>query len=417
VPKRDVVTSKNEEDRSSNSALSQYPVDMGLSQSSKRCFWCDRQADRLTDDRVIPYSLGGTTEYTVRACSDCQNRLSKAEHEVARKSMLAIHALTSLVSPRHPDRPTSGHLKPTYFMVKHPEGGYGETLLSAGELASLLPYFEIKVVPGEPLEGRVRGTTDEARRLLATFRRGLHNTPGPDRFLFQITVSLDLHDDISSDPEFWPRIVLLPGDHLLLRGRNSEEIGRFSRVFMQLATSDYEVPTQWSNKQEVQILGGTQHLVSLKFDPRAVRRVAAKAAYGLFRTISGRSLDPEHDLYLRRYILGLVDGIEEPVSIEPDPIFTTTSEKPHVVLLSPPHDPQGAIVSLYDYRFRVDLGVAGVLPAPAVVYCAIDGSCMRLGSPEETQMAIQTIQGVHFSQPWRLVKRLSVQSLSSSSDL
>jgi hypothetical protein len=221
--------------------------------------------------------------------------------------------------------------------------------------------------------------------------------------LFQITVSLDLHDDISSDPEFWPRIVLLPGDHLLLRGRNPEEIGRFFQVFMQIATSDYEVPAQWSNKQEDQILGGTQHLISLKFDPQTVRRVAAKAAYGLFRTIAGRSLDPEYDLYLRRYILGLVDGIEEPVSIEPDPLSTTTSEKPHAVLLSPPHDPQGAIVSFYDYRFRVDLGMAGALPEPAVVYCAIDGSCMWLGTPEETQMAIQQIQGVHFSQPWKLV--------------
>jgi hypothetical protein len=317
--------------------------------------------------------------------------------------MLAIHALASPVSPRHPDRPTSGHLKPTYFMVKHPQGGYGETLLSTGERASLLPYFEIKVVQGESLEGRVRGTTDAARRLLETFRRGLHNAPRPDRFLFQITVSLDLHDDISSDPEFWPRIVLLPGDHLLLRGRNPEEIGRFFQVFMQIATSDYEVPAQWSNKQEDQILGGTQHLISLKFDPQTVRRVAAKAAYGLFRTIAGRSLDPEYDLYLRRYILGLVDGIEEPVSIEPDPLSTTTSEKPHAVLLSPPHDPQGAIVSFYDYRFRVDLGMAGALPEPAVVYCAIDGSCMWLGTPEETHMAIQQIQGVHFSQPWKLV--------------
>jgi hypothetical protein len=172
---------------------------------------------------------------------------------------------------------------------------------------------------------------------------------------------------------------------------------------MQIATSDYEVPAQWSNKQEDQILGGTQHLISLKFDPQTVRRVAAKAAYGLFRTIAGRSLDPEYDLYLRRYILGLVDGIEEPVSIEPDPLSTTTSEKPHAVLLSPPHDPQGAIVSFYDYRFRVDLGMAGALPEPAVVYCAIDGSCMWLGTPEETQMAIQQIQGVHFSQPWKLV--------------
>jgi hypothetical protein len=134
--------------------------------------------------------------------------------------MLAIHALTAPVAARHPERPTSGHLKPEYFMVKHPAGGYGETLFSAGEQASLLPYFEIKVVPGEPLEGRVRGTTDGARRLLEVFRGGLKNTPGPDRFLFDIKVTCDLDQAISDDESFWPRILLLPGDfHRSCRGR------------------------------------------------------------------------------------------------------------------------------------------------------------------------------------------------------
>ena len=210
------------------------------------CFWCHAETNNLTEDHIIPYSLGGTGDYTVKACAPCQNLLSRAEHEVARKSMLAIHALTAPVAPRHPKRPTSGHLRPEYFMVKHPEGGYGETLFSAGEQASLLPYFEIKVVPGEPLEGRVRGTTEGARRLLEVFRSGLKNTPGPDRFVLGINVSCELDQAISDDKSFWPRIVLLPGDRLLLRGRNPEEITRFMHVFMQLATSDYAVPQAWS---------------------------------------------------------------------------------------------------------------------------------------------------------------------------
>ena len=175
------------------------------------CFWCHAEVNSLTDDHIIPYSLGGTADCTVKSCVHCQNRLSKAEHEVARKSMLAIHALTAPVAPRHPERPTSGHLKPEYFMVIHPEGGYGETLFSAGERASLLPYFEIKVVPGEPLAGRVRGTTEGARRLLDVFRRGLKNTPGPDRFLFEINVSCDLDRSISDDKDFWPRICCFLG--------------------------------------------------------------------------------------------------------------------------------------------------------------------------------------------------------------
>jgi hypothetical protein len=243
------------------------------------CFWCHSETANLTDDHIVPYSLGGTTDFLVKSCSACQNRLSKAEHEAARKSMLAIHALAAPIAPRHPERPTSGHLKPIFFVVQHPEGGYGETLLSAGEQVSLLPYFEIKVVPGEPLEGRVRGTNEGARRLLEVFREGLRKTPGPDRFLFEVTVNCDLAPSITEDADLWPRIVLLPGDRLLLRGRNPDEIKRFVYVFMQLATSDYAVPEKWS-KDGGEIKGGTTHFLALKFDPQAVRRVAAKIAYG-----------------------------------------------------------------------------------------------------------------------------------------
>lgn len=181
------------------------------------CFWCHIESRDLTDDHIIPYSLGGTKDWSVRAYASCQNRLSKAEHEVARKSMLAIHALAAPVAPRHPDRPTSGHLRPTYFMVKHPHGGYGETLLSAGEQVSLLPYFEIKVMPGEPLEGRVRGSTEDVRRLLDVFRKGLRSTPSPNQFLFEVKVSCDLDPTTADDVNFWPRIVLLPGDRLSFR--------------------------------------------------------------------------------------------------------------------------------------------------------------------------------------------------------
>ena len=96
------------------------------------CFWCGSEDEKLTEDHVIPESLGGTREYTVPACRNCQTILSKAEHEVARKSIMGIAALASGMKPRHPDRPTSGHLRPNYLLVKHPFGGYGETLLSAG---------------------------------------------------------------------------------------------------------------------------------------------------------------------------------------------------------------------------------------------------------------------------------------------
>ncbi len=364
------------------------------------CFWCHAETNNLTEDHIIPYSLGGTADYTVKACAVCQNLLSKAEHEVARKSTLAIHALTAPVAPRHPERPTSGHLKPEYLMVKHPEGGYGETLFSAGERASLLPYFEFKVVPGEPLEGRVRGTTEGAGRLLDVFRSGLKNTPRPDRFLFELNVSCDLDQSISEDKHFWPRIVLLPGDRLLLRGRNPEEITRFMHVFMQLATSDYSVPKAWSTNGG-EIKGGTPHILTLKFNPQAVRRIAAKVAYGLFATVTNGSLESDHDAYLRHYILGLLDSTDEPVFEGPTLLTTTTSNKPHYVVFLPDHDPQSAIVSLYGYAFRIELSPQSKLSNPVAVICQIDGSGIRLASAGETREIIDSVASVTFSQPWK----------------
>lgn len=315
--------------------------------------------------------------------------------------MLAIHALVAPVAPRHPDRPTSGHLKPTYFMVKHPQGGYGETLLSAGERVSLLPYFEIKVVAGEPLEGRVRGTTEDARRLLDVFRGRLRNTPRLDRFLFEVTVNCELDQAISDDKSFWPRIVLLPGDRLLLRGRNPEEIMRFFNVFMQFATSDYVVPEKWSTEGG-EIKGGTPHLMALKFDPQAVRRVAAKIAYGFFKTAANGSLGAKHDRLMRDYILGVSDSPDEPVFEGPNSLTTITTSSPHYILLSPRNDPQSAIVSLYGFLFRIELGSRETLPKSIAMICQIDGSGVRRASSEEIEEILHRLSGISFTQPWRI---------------
>ena len=116
-----------------------------------RCFWCDIVTEKLTADHIVPRALGGTLEFTVPACQSCQFILSKAEFEVSRKSSLAIPALAASLSPRHPNRPRSGQLQPTYLLVPHPYGGYGESLMSAGEKMSSLPYIEIKVIPDEPV--------------------------------------------------------------------------------------------------------------------------------------------------------------------------------------------------------------------------------------------------------------------------
>jgi len=194
---------------------------------------------------------------------------------------------------------------------------------------------------------------------------------------------------------------MLPGNRLMLRVRDPEELMRFVNVFMQIATSNYQVnPSAWDN--DVHIKGGTPHTISLHYDPQCLRRVAAKIGYALFRMIANGSLEGEDDLAMRLYILGEKSDPDEPVAITPDPVTFTTSNEPHYFVLSPAHDPTATIVSLYGLNFRVELGSKGVMPNPIVLVCAIDGSGMRSTSAEETEMVIEKIRNIRFSQPWQL---------------
>jgi hypothetical protein len=83
------------------------------------------------------------------------------------------------------------------------------------------------------------------------------------------------------------------------------------------------------------------------------------------------------------------------------PLTTTTSSEPHCVVFSSDHDPQAAIVSLYGYAFRIDLGPGSKLSSPAVVICQIDGSGLHLAGADETRKVIDNISSITFSQPWK----------------
>jgi hypothetical protein len=122
-----------------------------------QCTWCKNEAETLTTDHVIPRGIVGTQDYALPSCEACQLILSKAEAILARKSMLAIHAVSSDLRPRHPKRRESGVLRASYLLVKNPLGGYGESILRAGDKVESLCHCEIKIVPGESTEGRTRG--------------------------------------------------------------------------------------------------------------------------------------------------------------------------------------------------------------------------------------------------------------------
>jgi hypothetical protein len=288
--------------------------------------------------------------------------------------------------------------------------------MRSGESLESLPHFEAKVVVGEALEGRIRGPSPAAaQRLLDTFRLALKNKPGPDGCVCSITTDLGLDPSISADPDFWPRIVLLPGDRLVLRGRDPDELMRFLNVFMQLVLGDYKVDAdRWGSGSVIK--GGTTHSISLDYDPQTLRRIAAKIAYGLFIHFSSHSLDEAQDVLLRQYVLGLSESESEPVSVSPWPEPMVTSDSPHYVVLSPANDQEAAIVCIYGFAFRVELGVAArSLPAPAVVICQIDGSCMRVATADEAEKFLSEARRKTFSQPWVSKESSSISALPSSS--
>jgi hypothetical protein len=286
------------------------------------------------------------------------------------------------------------------MLVKHPLGGYGESLLSSGGRVSSLPYFEVKFVGGQPIEARVRAATaTDAQLLLETYRKAFQNRPDPDGLVCKFTANVDLDSETAADPEFWPRIVLLPGKRLMIRARDPEETVRFARAFTNIALSKYEVdPAKWNDP--VQIVGGTPHVMALRYDSRSLRRVAAKIGYALFCTVTKRRMEGREDEQMQRYILGTETSLREPVSITPDRYPSTTSDDPHYIVISPRHDRSAAFVSLYGFDFRVELGTAAFLVEPIIIVCRIDGSGMRIGSEAEVPGLKDRMETAEFSHPW-----------------
>ncbi len=131
----------------------------------------------------------------------------------------------------------------------------------------------------------------------------------------------------------------------------------FILVLTQLVvTGAQKARGSWESSE---ISSGTQHHMKLEYDPQPVRRVAAKIGYGLFLLASSIELAQDRDCELRKYILGDMDKEFEPVMEAPESLAFTTGGTPyHQVILGPPHDVEAAIVRLYGYGFRVDLGNA-----------------------------------------------------------
>jgi hypothetical protein len=236
--------------------------------------------------------------------------------------------------------------------------------------------------------------------MFTKFRDALAQKPGPDNSVCEIAVSLDIDSEIRKDPDFWPRLVLLPNGKLRIRARDLEEARNFGTVLTQFVLQG--APRDRNLWESAVIEGSTPHAMMLQFDPQAVRRVMAKIAYGVLAIEGNCKLDAMQDSNLRKYILGTTEEEAEPVSEAPESLrLTTGGIDTHHIVLFPPHDPSAAIVSLYGYSCRIEFG-EGLrdVPGPIVIICNVDGSGIRKARPEEASRIIEQFADLTFRQPW-----------------
>ena len=145
------------------------------------------------------------SEFSVQSCGNAKRGSQRPNRETSRKSPLAFHALSSPLRPRHPNRPTSGHLQPSYMLVSTLLGGYGESLLSAGDRVSIFAIFEVKFAGEQPIEARVRAATaNDARLLLETYRRAFQKQTESNGLVCEFTAKLDLDSEIAAGSRILP---------------------------------------------------------------------------------------------------------------------------------------------------------------------------------------------------------------------
>lgn len=247
-----------------------------------RCAWCMNEfaASALNRDHLFPRSIGGTAEVALMSCRTCQQTISKVEFELSRRSSYGLFLVNAGAAGRDTRKPRSGLIEADYLLVSHPLGGYNEAILRAGkDIPESLPYIEIDLRGGAK-QARTRGPNPDAvDKLLACYLKKLSGKPAPNGLLCEIDVRTHDLGAIGADPEFWPRMVLAPGDRLFIRARDPQEAVAFAKAFSAyVAAGAFRDHSQWSHTE---IKSGTTHRLALSYNTVAVSRAVLKIACGL----------------------------------------------------------------------------------------------------------------------------------------
>ena len=233
----------------------------------------------MTKDHVFPRVLGGTKELSLPACLECQEVISEFELEVGRSSPYTPLLLQAGRRGRHKRRATSGLVRTTYCLAKHPLGGYGESCVRVGDdVPSPLPHIEIDVWGSR--QARRRGARPEDVDLLTQKLIGMiARCDTADRLARALFARTENIAGITEDADFWPRVVLDASGKPFIRARDMHEATVFAGWLLAfLKAGGFREYSRWAHGE---IKAGTEHTVQLRCRTSSLHRLSAKVAFGL----------------------------------------------------------------------------------------------------------------------------------------
>jgi len=268
------------------------------------CSWCSQSDVELTSDHVFPRCIGGTLELSIPACRRCQELISQAERELARRSIFALHRIAGAPPPRRRNQAGRRVIEARYVLVKDAGmGGYQEVAMRVNELPVVLPSIEVDV-SGEG-GARLRGVqpTDVAQ-VAEALCKALDHQPDANGLLAEFDVELlEPHDRFYGDCDFWPRVYLDLAGELHIRARTGEEAtDLIKRVIHAARQGVFHHLPGW-NVGVVE--AGTIHHFAIEYDAAKVHRVVAKIPAGMALLCYPSPLGTHPTLdELRRYVIG-----------------------------------------------------------------------------------------------------------------
>jgi len=261
------------------------------------CAWCLRSGVELTSDHVFPRCIGGTLELSIPACRPCQALISKAERELARRSMFALYRIAGAPPPRRRNQAGRRVIEAKYVLVKDAGmGGYQEVAMRVNDLPVVLPSIEVDL-SGEG-GARLRGVQPiDVAQVAEALRKAFDHQPDPTGLVATFDVKLlERHDQFYEDPDFWPRVYLDLAGELHIRARTPEEATALIKCVVDAAQRG--VFNQLPGWNVGVVEAGTVHHFAVEYDETKVHRVVAKIPAGI--AVLGGSARDE----LRRYVIG-----------------------------------------------------------------------------------------------------------------